>query len=128
MKSYQWKKDRNRLRDIIRETKPKFQGATLLYCLVSHMRDKLHMNWYKKYHGGFPNPKKMSPGFTIPQEIHQAYSGSEHFYYARCALTSLSDQEAWIRWCVAFKINEDIKEIANRVLVGYEEEELQKTG
>jgi len=154
MKSKQWIKDRNALRNIIRDTKVSGKYATLLYCLVSHMRGKLHMNYYEKYHGGFPvtdgteRDTREVNRLDIPLEVRKAYTGCEIEYYTRCHLGSLDDQKSWIEWYIEnsgkssrFRYNlgfaeipENVKEIIHRTLSGSKEEiaedveELQQTG
>jgi hypothetical protein len=52
-KSVSWKEDRETLRCMTAEDGLKGPDATYVYTLISHMRNKLHMHWYKKRHGGW---------------------------------------------------------------------------
>ncbi|RLC85310.1 MAG: hypothetical protein DRJ03_12015 [Chloroflexi bacterium] len=52
-KSDQWVEDRELLRMAARENDESGLDATVLYCLISHMRGKRHMHTYAKHHGGW---------------------------------------------------------------------------
>lgn len=127
MKSDQWKKDREHLRSLARE-KPLGNEGTLIYCLISHMREKLHMRWYEKYHGGFSTTGRRDQKDIyvneVPPEVRAAYTGLEKTFFYRCRLFDLSDQAAWIRWYLSrAQVSLAIREIATRVLDGYQEAE-----
>jgi len=136
MKSEQWVADREFLRGRIQMQKPSGGFATFLYCLVSHMRGKLHMRWYQKYHGGFSTKYRhrnasVTPLADIPAEVKAAYSGLEREYYVRCSLLGLEDQAAWIKQYLEVHENglsSDIEEVAVRVLNSTYAVPLLKTG
>jgi hypothetical protein len=124
-----WKKDRERLKAEIRKaSKDGGFKATMLYVLISHMRGKIHMKWYKKYEGGWDGSKERWPDTrkieNIPEEIKKAYGECVEYYYKRAAIETLKDQEIWIRKHLDFyKENEEMFELANRVISDYNKRE-----
>jgi hypothetical protein len=132
-----WKEDRERLRKEIRETKPTGLRATLLYALVSHMRGKLHMRWYQKYHGGWGSwdKKDIEVNESAVNEVRKAYGEYAETYAKRAAITSLEDQQKWIEGQLAnikrckdlswytSPLSDEIIELSNRVLHEYNKEE-----
>jgi hypothetical protein len=111
MKSDQWKADRELLRACARdENTRKGEGidATVLYCLISHMRGKLHMKSYRKYHGGW------------------RYGNGEYgpSWYE---LNSLDDQLEFLKKNESVAMwagNPRFREAAQRIIHGYGEEAL----
>ncbi len=132
MKSDQWKEDRELLRKIARENKMEPLEATVIYSLISHMRGKLHMHSYAKYHSGWRNKKRNSQltYSLLSDGYEKAYGTEAKYYYARCVLETLEDQEEFIRQHVA-ALDAGSKGFAclpERVLDGYpelEEEEIR---
>lgn len=130
-KSDQWKKDRETLRRSMGKTFKFATEATLRYCLVSHMRGKLHMKWYAKYHGGWRSWREKVPTIeeTPPPEIYKAYAGSSigvsadelaASAYARAAIRNLDDQAQFIsKYMNASWVDEELKALVERVLAGY---------
>ena len=121
-----WKTDRDRLRAEIRKaSKEGGFKATMLYVLISHMRGKIHMKWYNKYHGGWRAwdrgaPKKGEPSIGIKA----AYGDLAQQYYEWSAIETLEDQKEFIRKHLNFyEKNEELFELANRVIDGYITEE-----
>jgi len=124
-----WKEDRNRLRDIIRTTKPEGDEATLLYCLVAQMRGKKHMDFYDKYHGGWrPFSKKTKYDYTYSKEFYGAYGPGAAFYYGQCILVDLEDQAEWISIHLDKVASDEVKEIADRVLGDWNGEDIYEKG
>lgn len=134
-----YKTDRKALRDELKgKTGP---YATLLYCLLSHMRGKLHMQWYNKYHGGWTREGTRLDSW--PGEMGCAYGDYAGLFTRWAVLHDLDDQAKWIRAFLDDKIYfakysvfpqiskpevyDNIKEIAERVLKGYDQE-LAKVG
>jgi hypothetical protein len=119
-----WKTDHEWLRAEIRR-KDRAHGiyATILYTLISHMRGKIHMKWYNKYHGGWRAwdrnaPKKGEP----PKEIKAAYGDLAQQYYEWTAIETLEDQKEFIRKHIEQFDNDknnDLLAIAERVIDGY---------
>ena len=131
MKSDQWKKDRNRLRALTKEVVGKGTVATMVYALISHMRGKLHMRSYAKYHGGWRANTEKFKG-EIPPEMRKAYGEESvaRYYCARVIIENLNDQAAWIKKysesaSVQARMGEELVELAGRVLEGYPEETTQ---
>lgn len=110
MRSKQWREDRELLRACARdENTRKGAGiyATVLYCLISHMRGKLHMRSYQKHHGGW----KYGNGMYGPS------------WYA---LNNLDDQLKFLKKresIIQRYGNNEVRETAQRVIHGYPEEE-----
>jgi hypothetical protein len=118
MENDQWKKDRERLRKIVREG----GGITTVYALIAHMRGKLHMHSCFKYSGGWRRSKRQSPRTAQPDESYRkAYGDSVNYYFDCCVVEDLEDQADYIRTYVT---SDELKEVAARVLAGYPEEEL----
>jgi len=133
-----WKTDRNRLREEIKKiSKEGGTKATFLCVLIAHMRGKIHMPWYNKYHGGWRGydggsgwPSTRTPK-DVPESMRKAYKDFGETFYKMSAIENLEDQAAWIEAHRGISIRFDlaINEILQRVLIGYpEEEELQKAG
>lgn len=119
-----WKKDRNALRKILREAGLEGGEATFACCLVSHMRGKLHMRYYKKRHGGWRSwgaePSKRGPA---PVEFHKAYGTEAQRYYELSVLENLDDQAEFIRRAMEHVVSDKkLLKIARRVLGGYPEQ------
>jgi hypothetical protein len=92
-----WKTDRDWLKaEIRRKDRAHGNYATFLYVLISHMRGKIHMRYYNKYHGGWRWSKKESEA-EIPKEFHKAYGDCAKTYYLNSVIENLADQEEWIR-------------------------------
>jgi len=135
-----WRTDREVLRKELREGKHTGQYATFLCCLVSHMRKKIHMKWYNKYHGGWRGNTgvEVENVEELSKDLVYAYEGYAKYYARKTYVGSLADQEQWIRLYLDNKIyfakyavfpaipqaklTDQIKEIAVRVLAGYDEE------
>jgi hypothetical protein len=119
-----WKTDRDKLREEIREHGKKGgMKATFLYVLLSHMRGKIHMQYYNKYHGGWRWSKKESEA-EIPREFRSAYGDSAKTYYLNSVIEDLADQEEWIRKHIEFyKQNEEMFSLAERVIGAYNEKD-----
>lgn len=106
-KSDQWRADRELLRTCARvELKAKEGGieATVIYCLISHMRGKMHMKTYRRHHGGWRYNSGGASGYK---------------------LENLADQEAFLKKqdrVIGWFGNPKIHEAAQRIINGYEEE------
>jgi hypothetical protein len=117
-----WKTDRDRLRAEIRKaSKAGGMKATMLYVLISHMRGKIHMKWYNKYHGGWrPWSKDAPKKGEAPADIKAAYGDLAQKYYEWSAIETLEDQKEFIRKHLSFySENDKLFELANRVIDGY---------
>jgi hypothetical protein len=97
-KPSQWIKDRNRLRKELREGKRGGSMATMLCCLVSHMRGKQHMKSYKKLAGGWGNSGGTRT--SVPAEerkLVQMYGDDALTYLNGSRVDNLDDQKKWIK-------------------------------
>lgn len=100
MKSDQWKADRNALRALARKGDLFGLQATVLYCLISQMRGKLHMPTYAKHHGGWQYGKG-----TYGPDWYE--------------LRNLSDQKKFLqsrKAAFAPEANQELHDIVERVL------------
>lgn len=112
-----WKQDRDWLRAQIK-TGVKGIEATMLYVLLSHMRGKIHMHWYQKWHGGW-NISAKAVKSELPKGFLAAYKDYADLYYGRAIIDTLADQAAWIaRYVIRRFGQDDLKDIAKRVLDG----------
>lgn len=130
MKSNDWKRDRKALRIMANDVVGRGTTATMVYVLISHMREKLHMRTFAKYYGGW---RSLSVANTlalvkkIPPEFKTAYGTSANLYYRCAVIRDLNDQAEWIRKYsqnkfMAARLGKELVEIAERVLAGYPEE------
>jgi len=95
-----WIEDRATLRELLRgETeggRPQGLLGTFLCVLVSHLRGRLHMRSYNSKAGGwrlFGGPKQEK----APAPFQKMYGEMAQVYYEGSVITSLEDQEAWIK-------------------------------
>ncbi len=118
-----WKTDRETLRSATHE---KLSGleATVIYALISHMHGRLHMRYYNKYHGGWRWEKTTKRG-PAPAEFSKAYSTEAQYYFEKSVIENLADQEEWIKLNLGrvFSEDDELMEVAQRVLSGYVEED-----
>lgn len=118
-----WKQDREYLRAL----KPKSGFvATIIYCLLSHMRGRLHMRYYLKYHGGWRHQSIAIPKRgQAPKEFTEAYGSFAQYYYQRSVLENLDDQAEWIeRLAGKVFVEEEFMAVAERVLAGYPDQRI----
>lgn len=121
----EWKQDQERLRQEIKEAHAKggFR-MTMLCTLLSHMRGRLHMRWYNKYEGGWRAWSKTAPKKDpAPKEMKAAYGDMAQQYYEWSAIDTLEDQKEFIRMHYATLKDEELLDLANRVISGYPMEE-----
>lgn len=97
-----WEDDRKRLREALRlgVAKKTLHGleATFLCTLVSHMRGKIHMGYYRAKEGGWRiGANAPIRGKDAPTVFAKRYGEYAQLYYEGCVIETLADQEAWIR-------------------------------
>lgn len=139
-----WKEDREYLLTVAKNKDSSEFIRTFVYTLISHLRGKLHMKFYKKYHGGWrsygePKDKFRALPADCAEDFNKAYEGTAQQHYNMSVIVNLYDQEDFINHYLRaierrynFKTSswetrswiedEKINKIAQRVLSGYNEE------
>lgn len=108
-----WKEDMEWLRSEAKAGLTE-SAATVVYVLISHMRGKIHMRWYKKRHGGWRS------GW---EGRVTAYNEVDGYHCPGARIANLADQESWIREQLLMLGGRTV-DIACRVLSGYPERQL----
>lgn len=116
-KSKQWIKDRNRLREEIREGNHAGVVQTMLCCLVSRMRGKMHMRSYKLYEGGWKAGASPLPSIDVTERMRQHYGTEAERYMAAGEVVDLDDQKKWIeKFRHVLGVDSGLQPIVDRVL------------
>lgn len=121
----QWKEDRNRLRDYVRNEKPSGLAATAVYVLISHMRGKIHMKYFNKCNmwcGMGYSSKSALP--KADRKLIRAYGEYADQYHKYVYVGSLEDQANWFENIGKKFLPKELNEIAARVIGGYTDDEL----
>lgn len=110
-----WKEDRETLREmahVCMAGKNTGYSATYVYTLISHMRGKLHMRWYRKRHGGW------QVGFK-GRELE--FNTTDGHFCPGARIASLEDQAKYLTLHAPDFHDLDL---AMRVVKGYPEEDI----
>jgi len=108
-----WKEDRLTLKAMARNNK----GTTLIYVMISQMREKLHMKCYNMRTGGWRSNRyvRKRPE-SAPAAYLKQYGSMAQHYYERSAITDLDDQALWIRLALELLNDKKLNEIGHRIL------------
>lgn len=118
-----WKSDREHLRNLLREGPKSPLFATLFCALVSHMRGKVHMHFFKKYEGGWRSMsvalRRQKPEGPISEKLSAAYGEYAKEWYGCSVIENLEDQAEWIRgYGSSVLLSPELEAIRDRVLSG----------
>jgi len=126
--------DRNALRSLTHKLPPHAGKATLrtfVYALISHMRNKLHMRYWRTYYGGWRYGFKSDRALLVQPKFYKIYGKElgEAFFHG-CCIHSLEDQAAWIKMQMRdlrdLSTEPDLRDLAQRVLDKTWEEPVRK--